>query len=86
MKTVGIREAKNLLSEIADASQEASVLVTRRGRPSFLMVGVERMDPEDVHWGTDEKLWAQIERGRRETNRISHDDLMAELGIADETR
>jgi hypothetical protein len=55
-------------------------------KPAVLVTDVERMDPEDVHWGTDEKLWAQIERVRRETNRISHDDLMTELGIVDETR
>lgn len=81
MKVVGMREAKNQLSDIADEAQEGTIMVTRRGHPSFLMVGVENMDPEDVYWGTDDELWAQIERGRRETNRISHEELKRELGI-----
>jgi prevent-host-death family protein len=83
MKTIGIRDAQDFLTEVADEAQETAVLVTKQGRPSFLILGVEHMDEEDLYWATDEALWEQIAQGRREgpETRTSHEDVKRMFGM-----
>jgi len=47
-RTISIREAKAHLSEMIGAAQGAYVLITRHGRPTAVLVGVEGSDALDV--------------------------------------
>ncbi len=48
MKTVGLRDVRDALSEYVDASQRDSVLIMRHGKPVAVIVGVEGEDMEEV--------------------------------------
>ena len=64
MKTIGLEHATLELC-IKDARRERVVL-TRKGKPVALVVGVEGMDEEQVQLGSSDKFWTLIEKRRRQ--------------------
>jgi prevent-host-death family protein len=66
MKTVGIREAKALLSAYVARSQKERVLIMKHGKPMALLTGVEGKDLEDVVQQSDPAFWAFIQERRRQ--------------------
>jgi antitoxin (DNA-binding transcriptional repressor) of toxin-antitoxin stability system len=64
MKTIGLEHA-TLERCIKDARRERVVL-TRKGKPVALVVGVEGMDEEQLQLGSSGKFWTLIEKRRRQ--------------------
>jgi len=64
MKTIGLEHATLELC-IKDARRER-VVVTRKGKPVALVVGVEGMDEEQLQLGSSDKFWTLIEKRRRQ--------------------
>ena len=48
MKTISVRELQKCIKECVDHSQKACVVVTRHGRPSAMIIGVEGKDWEQL--------------------------------------
>jgi prevent-host-death family protein len=48
MKTVNARDLQKKIKECVDMSQQDHLVITRRGKPAAVMVGVEGKDWEDV--------------------------------------
>lgn len=69
MKTVSVRELQKTLKERVDQSQNERVIVTRRGHPAAVLIGVEGMDWEQVLLQTDVSFWRMIRRRRKERAR-----------------
>ncbi len=59
-------EKGNLESCVSQAQQERLV-ITRKGRPVALLVGVEGMDPEQFELGSSDTFWKLIVKRRRQT-------------------
>jgi prevent-host-death family protein len=66
MKTVNARDLQKRIKECVDISQEDQVVITRRGKPAAVMVGVEGKDWEDVVIQTSSTFWKFIEQRRKE--------------------
>jgi prevent-host-death family protein len=66
MKTVNARDLQKKIKECVDLSQQDQVVITRRGKPAAVMVGVEGKDWEDVVLQTSSTLWKFIEERRKE--------------------
>jgi antitoxin (DNA-binding transcriptional repressor) of toxin-antitoxin stability system len=81
VKTVGIREAKALLSAYVARSQRERVLILRRGRPAALLTGVEGKDLEDIILANDPMFWKMIRERRRERASISLDEVSRRLKL-----
>lgn len=64
MKTVDI-EVGTLDTCVQDAQQER-VMITRKGVPIALIVGVEGLDDEQVALGSSDEFWAMISERRRQ--------------------
>jgi prevent-host-death family protein len=64
MKIMPLRAAKEQLSGCVNESQRQRILITKRGRPAALMVGVEGRDLEDVILMQNPKFWELIEARR----------------------
>ncbi len=64
MRTVTIRDLQKSLKECVDEAQEDRVIVTRRGRPAAVLIGVADRDWETVVLQTDPRFWRMI-RSRR---------------------
>ena len=76
MKTIGVREAKQHLSNWIREAQRQSVLVVSHGRPAAVLIGVEGVDVEDT-------VLAELHRRRmsRGSTSISGDELSKRLGL-----
>ncbi|MBI5478193.1 MAG: type II toxin-antitoxin system Phd/YefM family antitoxin [Deltaproteobacteria bacterium] len=71
MKLVGLREAKQRLSALVAHAQEERIVLTKHGRPSVLLIGVEGQDLETIMLAADARFWRWLEARRRETPSIS---------------
>lgn len=72
MKQIGVERA-NLESCVSQAQQERLVL-TRKGRPVALLIGIEGMDAEQVELGSSDRFWKLIAKRRRQ-RRLSRTEL-----------
>jgi prevent-host-death family protein len=66
VKTVSVRDLQKTLRRRVDESQKERVIVTRRGHPAAVLIGVEGMDWEQVLLQTDDSFWRLIQRRRKE--------------------
>jgi prevent-host-death family protein len=78
MKTVTSRDLQKKVKECVDTAQEERVVITRRGRPAAVLVGVEGKDWEEVVLQTSPAFWKLIEE-RRKQAAISFKELRARL-------
>ena len=67
MKTVNARDLQKKIKECVDMSQRDRVVITRRGKPAAVMVGVEGKDWEDVVLQTSSTFWKFIEERRKQS-------------------
>ena len=78
MKTVPVRDLQKKLKRCIDEAQEGRVVITRRGKPAALLLGVEGKDWETVILETDPTFWKLIQQRRKEPT-ISFKELKARL-------
>ncbi len=78
MKTVPVRDLQKKLKQCIEEAQEGRVVITRRGKPAALLVGVEGKDWETVILETDPTFWRLIQERRKEPT-ISFKELKARL-------
>jgi len=79
VKTVTVRDLQKKVKECVDGAQADRVIITRRGRPAAVLVGVEGAEWEEVVLQTDPIFWKLI-RARRKQPTISLAQLKRRLG------
>jgi antitoxin (DNA-binding transcriptional repressor) of toxin-antitoxin stability system len=75
MKVRAMRDAKTGLSATLDDAQRDRVLITRNGKPSAIVIGVEGRDFEDVLLMSNPKFWQMIEASRRNPQSYSLEEV-----------
>lgn len=80
MKVVAVREAKQQLSGCIDRAQRERVLITRRGKPAALVIGVQGQDLEDVLLMQNPRFWELIETRRKQPS-VSLADVRKRFGL-----
>ncbi len=78
MKTVTVRDLQKKIKEYIDAAQEDRVIITRRGKPAAVLVGVEGDDWETVILETDPTFWKLVQKRRKQPT-VSLEELKARL-------
>lgn len=78
MKTVGVRDLQKMTRKCLYEAQSDRVVITRRGKPAALLLGVEGKDWETVILETDPTFWKLIQQRRKEPA-ISFKELKARL-------
>ena len=66
MKTISVRDLQKHIKEVVDSAQHDRVVVTRRGEPAAVLLGVEGKDWETVVLETSPAFWDLIEARRKE--------------------
>ncbi len=74
MKTVSVRDLQKSVKQVVDSAQTDRVIVTRRGEPAAVVLGVEGKDWETVVLEISPAFWELIETRRREPT-LSADEL-----------
>ncbi len=78
MKTISVRELQKSIKEAVDSAQSDRVVITRRGKPAAVLVGVEGKDWETVVFEMNSGFWKMIEERRAEPV-LSTEELKSEL-------
>jgi len=78
MKTVTVRDLQKKVKEYIDEAQEDRVIITRRGKPAAVLVGVEGDDWETVILETDPTFWKLVQKRRKQPT-VSLEELKARL-------
>src|SRR5271154_2869571 len=82
MKIIGLKEAKAQLSEFVDAAQRDRVLITRRGQPAALVIGVEGQDLEQIILGSSLDFWKMIDERRKKTSPpLTSEEIRRSFGV-----
>jgi prevent-host-death family protein len=79
VKVIGLREAKDALSDYVDRAQKERVLITRHGKPAALVIGVEGQDLETIMLGSDPDFWAMIAERRKSPAMLSSEEVLARV-------
>lgn len=80
MKTITDREAQGHLQQVLDSAQEERVVITRDGKPTAVVLGLEGSDAEDLELAGSREFWQMIEQRRHEGSAISLAEAKARLG------
>jgi prevent-host-death family protein len=70
-----MRDAKTGLSATLDEAQRDRVLITRNGKPSAIVIGVEGREFEDVLLMSNPRFWEMIEASRKTSKMYSMDEV-----------
>jgi prevent-host-death family protein len=65
MKTISVAQARSNIEAVLKSAQREKVVLTRSGRPSAVIVGVESFDAEDVALASSPEFWRMIEERRK---------------------
>jgi antitoxin (DNA-binding transcriptional repressor) of toxin-antitoxin stability system len=76
MKTINVEQAS--LDSCIHEAQHEQVIITRKGKPVALIIGVEGMDIEQLELGSSDKFWTLIEK-RRQQKTITRAELEQRL-------
>lgn len=64
MKTVTVRDLQKRVRECVDVSQDDRVVITRRGQPAAILIGVEGRDWEDIVLQGSPAFWRMLDERR----------------------
>lgn len=78
MKTVTARELQQKIKHSLDIAQKDHVVITRRGMPAAVLIGVEGEDWENIVYETSRSFWKMIQR-RRKQKTLSMDEMRKAL-------
>ena len=67
MKTVNARDLPKKIKECVDICHQDQVVVTRRGKPAAILLGVEGKDWGDLALQTSSRFWQLIQERRKES-------------------
>lgn len=65
MRTAILRDVKQSLSDYVTQAQKDKIVITKHGRPSAILWGVEGRDFEDIVYMTSRGFWRTIAKRRR---------------------
>jgi len=81
VKLIGLKEAKTHLSEFVEEAQRDRILITRRGKPAALVIGVEGQDLEQILLSADVEFWKTIQERRHHAATLTSDDVRRSFGV-----
>jgi prevent-host-death family protein len=84
MKNVPEKELQIHMDAILTRAQSERIVISRRGKPCAVLIGIEDYDAEDLRLGRSADFWRMIRQRRTSGKSIPLADVEARLGIASE--
>jgi prevent-host-death family protein len=80
MKTVAASDVRDGLERVLGSAQKERILLTRGGKPSAVLIGIESYDDEDLQLASSKEFWQMIEL-RRQGQSIPLAELRSRLNL-----
>ncbi len=84
MSNVPKEELQQNLDSILTRAQSERIVISRRGKPCAVLVGIEDYDAEDLGLASSEDFWRLIRLRRASGKSLPLAEVEARLGIASE--
>ena len=84
MSNVPEKELQQNLDSILTRAQSERIVISRRGKPCAVLVGIEAYDAEDMALASSEDFWRMIRLRRDSGKSLPLADVEARLGITSE--
>jgi len=81
MSTVPEKELRQNLDSILTRAQSERIVISRRGKPCAVLVGIEDLDAEDVALTASADFWRMIRQRRSNGRSVPLAEVEARLGI-----
>jgi prevent-host-death family protein len=81
MSNVPEKDLKQNLDSILTRAQSERIVISRRGRPCAVLVGIEDYDAEDLRLARSEEFWRMIRLRRAGGTSIPLAEVESRLGI-----
>lgn len=81
MTYVPEKELQNNLDSILTRAQSARIVISRRGKPCAVLLGIEDYDAEDLQQAASEDFWRMISDRRARGKSVPLAELETRLGI-----
>jgi len=81
MRTIPEEELQSNLESILSSAQSERIVISRRGKPCAVLVGIEDYDPEDLRLASSVDFWRMIRQRRASGTSFSLADVEVRLGI-----
>jgi prevent-host-death family protein len=85
MSDVPEKELKQNLDSILTRAQRERIVISRRGKPCAVLVGIENYDADDLELARSEDFWRMIDQRRTSGRSVPLTEVEALLGLADGT-
>jgi prevent-host-death family protein len=82
MREAAVESLPQDLQAVVDAAQHERVVLTKKGKPVAMVVGIEGKDEEDLAYESSPEFWKMIEARRRETGGVPLEEIEARLRAA----
>jgi prevent-host-death family protein len=82
MSNVPETELQHNLDSILTRAQSERIVISRRGKPCAVLVGIEDYDAEDLALAGSEDLWRTIRARRADGKSVPLAEVEARLGVA----
>jgi len=84
MKTINVKDS-GLAAKYVSQAQRENVVLTERGSPVLVLVGIRELDDEQIQFGLDDRFWKLITKRRKQPT-ISHEEMKRRLGVTTEEK
>jgi prevent-host-death family protein len=81
MSDVPEKELQQDLDAISTRAQSERIVISRRGKPCAVLVGIENYDVEDLELARSEDFWRMINQRRTSGQSVPLAEVDARLGI-----
>jgi prevent-host-death family protein len=81
MSSVPEKELQQNLDSILTRAQSERIVISRRGKPCAVLVGIENYDAEDLALASSQDFWEMIRRRRASGKSLPLEEVAARLGI-----
>ena len=86
MRTISDHDAQSDLERVLDSAQEERVVITRNGKPSAVVLGLESYDAEDLNLASSPEFWRMIEHRRQQGSSITLAEARSRLEAKERSR
>lgn len=79
MKKISTKELEANLDAVLSSAQSERILISRRGKPCAVLVGIEDYDAEDLRLASSPDFWRMIRERRTQGKSLSLAEVKARL-------